>query len=168
MKTSMNKVARKIVVLFALCGSVLGGAVVSDVAPAHAAIPPLHCGNVKSAMAGYFGSALGPIYMCLATKDGTVWAGISAPDGSFLFSKDGAPLRVELTHFSFDQWPYGVAHVNPGLAFSRLIGPSSSSTSPIAWWWEGVYCARLYNMASGYAEDLVCIDTNGVPIRGSL
>jgi hypothetical protein len=168
MNGSVNKAARKILAFFVLCGSVLGGAVVADTAPAQAAIPPLYCGNVKSAMGGYFGDAQGPIYMCIATGDSKVWAGISAPDGSLLFSKGHAPLRVELTHFSFDQWPNGVAHVNPGLSFSQLIGPSSSRTSPIAWWWEGVYCARLYNMASGYAEDLVCIDTNGVPQRGSL
>jgi hypothetical protein len=167
MKNRMNRTARKIAAFFVLCGSVLGGAVVVDTAPAHAALPGLFCSNVTSAMAGKFGDAQNPIYMCVSNENLQQQAGIGAPDGSRLYAKHGAELQLELAYFSFDQWPNGVAHVYAApTRFRQLIGYQVIQTDPRPLWVPGVFCARLVNTGTGEWEDLACVDTDEVPRRG--
>jgi hypothetical protein len=160
----MRRKVTAIAVMFALAMV----AVVANVSPASAALPALFCKNVTGTqiLADHFGNVPSNQVMnlCVSNQGGYQQAGVGLPTGTGYFhSINGNSIRVELVYYTFANFTSrGQALVQPSNApFQNLTPVVSVTTPPVAWWYQGVFCARLYNMTANYWADFTCVDSDG-------
>jgi hypothetical protein len=143
----------------------VGLGVFVDASTASAALPPLYCIDISDyrRVEESFFSSPGQVGMCVANVSGYQWAGLRIED--LVRSVDGAPIRLELSFFDFDQFPLGgsipLVSSAPFHDVTTSDRPINIETGRIAWWHAGVFCARLVNDSNGHWEDIACVDTNG-------